>query len=366
MNAERLHALASALRDDFAGTGVLVSLQQLRDALQSQVNSPQDPSYQQQVATSLDAVVAASEASAVNEFPATSLETLEELEVDRVLGRRLGAAVREIFERNQITPSVAAAEVGELYTTLEAMSTQLGQLVAGLEHFGIGAEVLEAGEAEVGVLIPRGAVNNHLDELGGEFQRLRKLLGPFLELGTGSRPPIEVVTISSTDFGVFLDVAPKAAMFVAVAVERIVALYKSLLEIRKLRQDMEDCGVPAESLVGVDEHANSVMERGIEAITSDLITEAPASLDGARRHELENELRVSLNGIANRIDAGFNIDVRGEAEETADGEEPSDDAAAIQAIRDASPNLKFINRSGRPILSLPEETGDSSAKSSDE
>jgi hypothetical protein len=328
------------------------------------VNAPQEPSYQQQVASSLEAVMTASEASTSNDYPATWLGALEELGVDRLSGGRLGETIREIFERNQITPSVAAAEVGDLYSEVEAMSTRLDELVAGLAHFGIGSEELEPGEAEVGVLIPRGAVNNQLGVLGDEFQRLQKVFGPFLELGTGSRPPVEVVTIASTDFGVFLDVAPKAAMFVAVAVERIVALYKTLLEIRKLRQDIENQGVPAESLEGIDEHAKSVMESGIEEIAADLIANAPATLDNGRRNELENELRVALNSIANRIDAGFNIDVRGEAEEAADGEEPSDDAAAIQAVRDASPNLKFINRSGRPILSLPEETGDPSTAAS--
>lgn len=356
MNAERLHAIARALRDDLDGTGVLESLQQLRDALRNQVNVPQEASYQQQVATSLEAVTVACEASSSNEYPATWLEALDDLRVEKLLGRHLGAAVRGIFARNQITPSVAAAEVGNLYEELEAMSTALDQLVAGLEYFRIGAEELKPGDAEVGVLIPRGVVNNHLEELGGEFQKLQKLLGPFLELGTGSRPPVEVVTISSTDFGVFLDVAPKAAAFVAVAVERIVALYKGLLEIRKLRQDLEDQGVPAGNLAGIDDHANSHMEKGIEVIGAELVADAPARLDEGRRNELEIELRVSLNGIANRIDAGFNIDVRGAAEETGDGEEMSDAGAAIETIRKASPNLKFINRSGRPILSLPEQS----------
>lgn len=183
-----------------------------------------------------------------------------------------------------------------------------------------------------------------------------------LELATGSRPPIEVVTISSTDFGVFLDVAPKAAMFVAVAVERVVALYKNLLEIRKLRQEMEDQGVPVESLAGIDTHANSVMDKGIEAIADELIAEAPATVDSGRRNELRIDLRVSLNGMANRIDKGFNIDVRAEPEESDDGDEVADSAAAVQAIRAASPNLRFINRSGRPILSLPEQSNSEAAE----
>lgn len=150
-----------------------------------------------------------------------------------------------------------------------------------------GAEELEPVQPEVGVLIPLPAVGNQLERLGHDFQELQRLLGPFLELGTGSRPPLEVMTISSTDFGVFIDVAPKAAMFVAVAVERVVALYKNLLEVRKLRQQMEDQGVPVDKLAGVDEHANSVMAEGIDTIVDEIVADAHSSLDTSRQNELK-------------------------------------------------------------------------------
>lgn len=355
MNVERLHAIANAIRDDLAATSAVATLQQLRDALQNQVNAPQEPSYQQQVAASLETLVSALEAAPSNNFPPTWVKVEEELGVDHLLGARLGAALRGIFERNQITASVATSEVNTLFAELQAASTQLDQLVAALTHFGIGAEELGPGEAEVAVLIPRPAVGNQLDQLGQEFQDLQRLLGPFLELGTGSRPALEVATISSSDFGIILDVAPKAAMFLAVAIERTVALYKTLLEVRKLRQEMADQGVPAEKLQGIDEHATSVMADGIEGIASELVANAHVSIDSGRQNELRVEVQMSLNGIANRIDAGFNIDVRaGDPVEDEETDEASAEADAVRMIRSASPNLRFINRSGKPILSLPE------------
>lgn len=142
-----------------------------------------------------------------NDFPPTWIQVEEELGVEHLLGERLGVTVREIFARNQITPSVAATEIEAVFAELQSASTQLDQLVAAMGHFRIGAEELKPGKAEVDVLIPRPAVGNRLDELGQEFIDLQRLLGPFLELGTGSRPAVEVATISSSDFGVFLDVA---------------------------------------------------------------------------------------------------------------------------------------------------------------
>ncbi len=149
-------------------------------------------------------------------------------------------------------------------------------------------------------------------------------------------------------------------MFVAVAVERVVALYKNLLEVRKLRQQMEDQGVPVDNLAGVDEYANSVMAEGIDTIVDEIVADAHYSLDAGRQNELKVEVRLSLNGIANRIDAGFNIDVRagaGPEQEEAEANGSTDDAEAVRMIQNASPNLRFINRPGRPILSLQEGPG---------
>lgn len=66
-------------------------------------------------------------------------------------------------------------------------------------------------------------------------------------------------------------------------------------------------------------------------------------------------MRWYLNGIANRIDVGYNIDVRaGAPTDDEDENIPSSFGEALQTIRAASLNLRFINRTGEPILSLPE------------
>jgi len=274
-----------------------------------------------------------------------------------LIGQPLADAVRRVFERNQITPSVAHEEIQTLTARLEALAAAIDQLLAGLSDLRVGSEDLDPGEAEVGILSPRAVVDNELSQLGDEFVELQKLLGPFLEIVTGSRPAVEVRTISSTDFGVFLDVAPEVAAFLALAVERVVALYKSLLEIRTLRQGLRDQGVPDASLSGVDEHANDHMTSGIAGVVDELVDHR-SGIEAGRRNELKTELRLALQAIANRIDKGYNIDVRAEepeeGAEDAKGTSVDDLAQAFRTIANVAPGLRFINRSGEPILSLPE------------
>ncbi len=212
-----------------------------------------------------------------------------------------------------------------------------------------------------------GAVANEFNALGVEIQRLDRILGVFIELGTGSRPPLKVRFIASSDFSFFLDVAPEAGAFIAVAAERVVALYKNLLEIRRLRSELAAQGLGDESLAGIDEHANTHMSSGIENIGEQLLDDLDTAVkDRNRLNELKVELRLSLNSIANRIDAGYHIDVRvGELPESTDegggedaGGAASPQSTAIGHITSAHEGLQFIRLAGSPILQLPEPDGE--------
>src|SRR5437660_533981 len=53
MNAERLHAIANAIRNDLQTTKAINLLQELSKALQNQINSTQEPTHQTQLAENL-------------------------------------------------------------------------------------------------------------------------------------------------------------------------------------------------------------------------------------------------------------------------------------------------------------------------
>ena len=77
-------------------------------------------------------------------------------------------------------------------------------------------------------------------------------------------------------------------------------------------------------------------------------------------NELTDALRISLNKLANRIDRGYNIEVRVAElpkQEVQEGQDNADQTEKIQhfeAIKKAAPNLQFIRLDGEPVLSLPE------------
>lgn len=367
MNVERLHSVLVAVKEDVDDSKTQSLLQQLRDALNQLASQPQQEQQQRQVASLRDQLSSSLAAAASNDYSPVWRQTLDELGLSSILGHELAARVDEIFIQNELTPAAAADQLGEILDEFTQHMAAVEGAINAFSALEIGSEELSPGEVEVSVLVPRLAVANEFNALGVEMLRLDKVLGVFVELGTGSRPPLTVRFIASSDFSFFLDVAPEAGAFIAVAAERVVALYKKLLEIRRLRSELAEQGLGDDSLVGIDEHANSHMSTGIEEIGEQLVEDLETAVkDGNRLNELKVELKLSLNAIANRIDAGYHIDVRvgalPESTDEKDGEEAGGTAthgsAAVDHITAAHEGLQFIRLAGSPILQLPEPDGE--------
>lgn len=362
MNAERLHAIAAALRADLTNSNVPSHLQELVSALQNQVSQPGQPTYQQQVSQFYETLRTALANAESNAFSPTWLQVLDELGAGDLLGDTLDERIGEIFSRNQITPSVALQELQAISNELQTLATALDQLLASFKQLGIGAEELPSGDCEVGILVPRTFVDNRLDKFSEELAELNQIFGVFSEVATGGRPGFEIRAISSSDLSIFLEAAPVVGACVAVAIERIIALYKQLLEIRKIQGELVKQGLEKENLKGIEKHANGVMDNGIETLVKELLTEFHKVDDNGRKNELSVELKFALKKIANRVDRGFNIEVRMTEPEVVETEEGSaeDRAAKEQAkhhtrIASAAETLHFLKLEGEPILSLPEK-----------
>jgi hypothetical protein len=155
------------------------------------------------------------------------------------------------------------------------------------------------------------------------------------------------------------------ALMVATALERLLAAYERILNIRPKRKELaEDEGVPDEVLEPLTGHASQVMEKEIELIVDELIVSAKQA-DQGRLNELRNETdpfaqraRYAGRSWLQRRGAG-----RGASATSTRGRDIEDSIApetrsATEAIRSKQKSLEFMNVSGKPILSLeqPDDT----------
>ena len=355
MNAERLHAIVLALSQEMSKTNTVGKLQELINAL-SQVVNQSHPANQQTLAQNLKAMYAAVTDAPSDQFSPAWRQVLVEIGGEDLFGSMLKGNIEAIFSRNQITPAVALDELQQLHKRLQAFRTALDQCSTSLKHFKIGDEKLAPGECEIGMLIPRGAVENKLINFADELKELSFILNTFSEVATGTKDDLTIRTISSSDLLVYLQASAPYAAFVAICIERVVALYKQLVEIRKLHQEIRQQGVPEKEMSGIENYANNLMIKGIEKIAVEMVNEYHKKDDKERKNELTNAVRISLNKIANRIDQGFNIEVRVAPLPKPDNQEKENKELrkAVETIQSATANMQFLKLEGKPILKLPE------------
>lgn len=357
MNAERLHVIARAIQSEMQELGIVANLQQLIGSLQKVVSQPQQPEHQKALDSKLGELNAQLEKAPSNRFSPAWRQILKETGVEALLGSSLADRLRAVFVRHQITPAIALDEIRAIHREVDEFKSAIEQVIHGFAALQISAQDLEPGQCEIGFLVPRTAVHNKLDELAKELGELNFMLTTFSELVTTKPDSFDIRSVSSTDLAIYLDVMPPLAACMAFAVERLIHTYKTLLEIRKLKADLEETGVPDKQLEGVEEHAATVMSGGIEEIIEEVLRDY-CKVKAERRNELKNALRITLNKLANRIDRGYNVEIRVKPPEPSAEEKETEENAAIrqhiETIQARAAALEFMNLEGKPILFLAE------------
>jgi hypothetical protein len=256
---------------------------------------------------------------------------------------------------NDKSPDLAAAEMAQIQGDVENFVDAVSGAVSSLGFFGIGDEHLDPGDFEVGFMIPRKRVNNGLKSLGEELVSLQQLLGPFSELAGENRPEAQVRTISSSEFQIFLFAGPTVAASVAYALDRLASIYERILHIRLMEKELAKSDIPDTVLDPLASHIKNLVKAEIEEITETLIDKSALSDEG-RRNELRTELRRDIGELAERLEQGYNVEVRTGALPERGGAEddPLDPSTrqAAESVLEAQEGIRFLNAEEEPNLRL--------------
>jgi len=359
MNVERLHRILIDLDEELKKDKIITLLQQVRDHLQNQVNQPNQPTHQTNLVNSLKKLYTALENSNYNEYSPSWKEIISEISGEIEFGALLKERIETILATNSITPANALEEIKEIFDELQTFQTAIKSTLTGFESLGIEEEDLDEGQCELGYTIPREFVENKLSELKNEIAELNFILNNISEAVTGEKQEYKVKTISSSDFLLYVIIGLQVADVLTSATERILNIYKGILDIKQLRNQLKEKGIPASKTKSIETHANGMMKNEIKAIVKEVMDEHYEGENG-RKNELQNGLTISLNKLANRIDKGFNVEIRVEPlPEPQEDAEPSPEyeqnSELIKSIQQSARKIEFLDAGGESILKLPEK-----------
>ncbi len=351
MNVEKLNSLALSLVEENNNLHYVKLFSDVTKTLQNIVNQPNQPQHQTNLATQLKSLQKALSNSLVNDFSPAWYQVLVELEIDDIMGNKLSKKINEIIQKNQITPAQAHQDLVKIYQKLNTKITGFTNIINGLKILDFGFDELKDNECEIGILIPRKYIENDLGKFGNEIKELNFILNNYSELIIGKKESFQIRNLSTSEPLITVATITAIAAGIAKTIGWLIDNYKKLLEIKQLKQKLKEQGLSNEELKGIDKHSNDFMEKAIDDIVNKMAKEYSGNGDNARKNELLNGIRISLNKIANRIDKGFNFEVR---IQTDIDKSKAEDKEIIDII-EASNSLQFIKSTGDSILSLSEK-----------
>jgi hypothetical protein len=362
VRAELLHELATKLKAEIESTDIVTLLTELDQSLQNQINSPSEAT-QEAVSTVKQKIIIALNAAPSNSFSPAWQKLLLQAKIKTLFGKAFLALVQKALTTVGVTPSEAQKDIRKLLTNQKQLTTRTAEVLAGLEYYEVRSDILKPGEFEVMIEIPGSAIGDELKQFGREALDINNILLVFEEISTGTREPIKIRALASSDPTIFLHSPYAAALLIATSIERLAKFYSQMQGIIKNHRELKAVDAPATVLDGIRDFFDQKIKEAVDTIASEILEKRSATVEPGRLPELAIELRHSLYELARRLDEGYGFDVRGEPPKKAEeGEsEPTDAAeqrAAAKLIADVRPRLQSFVASDEPILGLPKPKDD--------
>ncbi|MDO8969282.1 MAG: hypothetical protein Q7U74_01250, partial [Saprospiraceae bacterium] len=114
---------------------------------------------------------------------------------------------------------------------------------------------------------------------------------------------------SSSWWQIFVELDPSQIIVWVLAVERIVGLFKSNLEIKKLQKELTENNISKNITDLLDNEIEEKVAEEINKLASDLRKNHAKITDENRLNEIENQLRFSLRHLAKRINQGGQVEI---------------------------------------------------------
>lgn len=262
-------------------------------------------------------------------------QVIEELGLRSLFPPKIRKTVEGVVAQNSFDSAALAAALRKQAKIYSAQITYIKQLDTALRGLSAEYTEVEPERAEFGLMLPREAVGERLPDLAKEFDKLSHLARAVNELTGEPDYDSRVVTISSSWWQIFLDIPVDQVVLWTVAIERIVALFKSNLEIKNLQQQLGDRQIPEKILKAIAEVVEKKVSAELKLIAQDLVRRFGKIEDQGRLNEVETQIRQGLHYLARRMNQGAQVELNVGIPEEPDDPEVKEgeqvDAAVIEA-----------------------------------
>lgn len=261
----------------------------------------------------------------LNEYNPSNFKIIESIGASDYFGLTGFQKLEDILNKNSfdIQKTVTDLQIfiqkrTEFVTLINATSENLKKLNI-IPHFH------NDNTFEVGLLMPKELTKNKIINLTKELNHWDKVFKTLKELTSGSTDDTEINFVNNGSLEFFIDNGPQIAACLAVALERIVKLYKNIVEIRSAKEKLKELGISTGEQKSIEKQEKEIFNKGIDTIASDIVKEfATKQLESGRVNELKIAVKGHITYIAKCIDNGMIIEIN--SPEISEPEEPKETA----------------------------------------
>ncbi len=356
MHLGRFHATIYDLSLHFKKADLATKLEQCAAAL-DQYSQTRDPTQLDTFRSAFGKLLKSAEVTDSDIKQPYAQQVIAELSINDFLDPNITNTFQQIVSDRSFDHAGIASDFRALGVKLNTKVTQLKSIDSAFSELDVEFERVKEEQAEVGILLPREVVGESLSALTSEFGKLGTLFRAINELTGSTEYDPKVRTISSSWWQIFLDMDPTQTLVWIVSIERIVALFKSNLEIKDLQQRLSSKDMPKQITDLIENEIDKRVSTSLEALAADLRRDYSKIQDQGRLNEVETQLRQGLYHLAMRINQGaqveINVSVPDEPEELPskpEDEAPSQEIQSqIAAHRARIAELRELRMRGRSI-----------------
>ncbi|MBC7565791.1 MAG: hypothetical protein H7223_02380 [Pedobacter sp.] len=299
----------SQLRDYYEDNEILSALEVVTVSLQNQISSP---SAERTLAfrSAIDELKVA-----IRNVPYFSnLETfksvIRETKGFDYFGEEFEKNLDFAISNQGLMPVEILSSLNLIKKNLTVYVSKITSLAETFYDLDVEYDDFQFGEYEFSALLPKELIGHTVSDIYKELSHLDKLFKALNEmLGYGATSP-EVKSISSSWWQFFLNLDETQIAAITFAIERIVNLYKTSLEIKKLREDTKNLNLDKKITELIEKEIDKKIKAGMKKITADLRKKYQNNNDDQRVNELETQIRQELILVAKRLDQGAIYEVK--------------------------------------------------------
>lgn len=362
MNLGRFHAAIYTIKKEIEADGNFELLADLQTSLQNSITQ-QTPDSAQLFKKSYSVFIETLEEADSNFTFPTRRKIYKELGATKHIGFGLSNRIKNVISENQIAPANALAEIQKINADSKKFYEKLKTLDATFTDLEIEYDDLEKGEFEIGFSFPHEIIGSDVESLEKEFHQLDFVLKTLQEVSLGQVEKVTIKTISASEWQVFLNSLPELAACTAIAIERIVAMYKNNLEIQLIKQQLDEKKLPKSVTKPLQDYIEKAVKGELRKVAEDLVDEFYQVKDEGRKNELKNQASLALQYLADRMDHGATVEVHASppdepTPETEEGDEESKiDPKALKEYQRVNEIALRVNNSSKLTLALEQSTG---------